>query len=361
VIGKIFNEDVHQITGVELLRVSSNEASESHAEHEYISMAQNLLGDGSFYFSYGYDLSRACQSIATETKDGRFDWALPMRDNFFRLIKAEAAAEGAKVILKWCAPVIRGFVSITSGLKIGEIELDYILISRKGRERSGRRFTARGANKKGLVANYVETEQIISSPASSGRGYPTQLNPSVRGTVTSYVQVRGSIPLLWTQKPNLSWEPPLKIKPKPTEDHMNALRIHFQSQLAAYTRQTIVSLIKFKGSEGPLGTNFTKYIETEKPENLTYIRFDLHAEVGHTSFQNLKKLFDQTDVFLDSYGFFSLTYHNDGYHRINQTGVMRTNCKDNLDRTNLVQSRFAMKMLWHQFDLFVPNAEKAIT
>jgi len=48
---------------------------------------------------------------------------------------------------------------------------------------TGCRFTKRGLDEHGQAANFVETEQILIFPD---------------GKVTSYVQIRGSIPLKWS-------------------------------------------------------------------------------------------------------------------------------------------------------------------
>jgi hypothetical protein len=53
----------------------------------------------------------------------------------------------------------------------------------------------RGADSEGNVANFVETEQIVT-------------HGDLR---CSFVQVRGSIPIIWTQKPNLKYKPSIHI------------------------------------------------------------------------------------------------------------------------------------------------------
>lgn len=60
------------------------------------------------------------------------------------------------------------------------------------------RYLKRGVNEKGRVANDVETEQIVVEDVPEG--YPMQ--------ISSVVQVRGSIPLFWSQE--TSW---MNIKP----------------------------------------------------------------------------------------------------------------------------------------------------
>ena len=58
----------------------------------------------------------------------------------------------------------------------------------------------------GDVANFVETEQLIEV---GGDGPPV---------VSSFVVVRGSIPLLWSQIPNIKYKPTTLIAPLQTSD-----------------------------------------------------------------------------------------------------------------------------------------------
>ena len=55
------------------------------------------------------------------------------------------------------------------------------------------RYLRRGVNEEGSVANEVETEQIVTKEVPEGQKIP----------MTSVVQMRGSIPLFWSQKPSV--------------------------------------------------------------------------------------------------------------------------------------------------------------
>jgi phosphatidylinositol 4-phosphatase len=57
----------------------------------------------------------------------------------------------------------------------------------------------RGIDVNGHVANFVETEQLLISEET--------------GHKTSYVQLRGSIPLFWKQVINMKYQPKLIIEP----------------------------------------------------------------------------------------------------------------------------------------------------
>lgn len=75
------------------------------------------------------------------------------------------------------------------------------LIARRSRHFAGTRYLKRGVNDKGRVANDVETEQIVVDEATVSSD-PQELHAS------SMVQVRGSIPLFWSQEANA-------LSPKP--------------------------------------------------------------------------------------------------------------------------------------------------
>jgi hypothetical protein len=101
------------------------------------------------------------------------------------------------------------------------------VIARRSRYFAGTRFLKRGVNEMGHVANEVETEQIVM----------TNDSPLVHETeapcshVTSFVQLRGSIPLYWSQDISI-------IAPKPPIIRMYhlliKLLIHFSSKKRSF-------------------------------------------------------------------------------------------------------------------------------
>ena len=85
---------------------------------------------------------------------------------------------------RWIIPMIHGYVGFKA-LKIFGRRIDFILISRRSRHFAGTRYHKRGVNEDGKVANDVETEQIV-------------IDVSIpNGSSSSYVMVRGSIPMYW--------------------------------------------------------------------------------------------------------------------------------------------------------------------
>lgn len=96
------------------------------------------------------------------------------------------------------------------------VKTDFYLVSRKDCRRPGRRFITRGLDYDGFAANYVETEHIV-----------VKWNEQGSMQVASFVQVRGSIPSMWSMKPNLKWEPPIIVSPN-RELSTLAAEMHFR-------------------------------------------------------------------------------------------------------------------------------------
>ena len=84
---------------------------------------------------------------------------------------------------KWFIEMIQGFVGSFTISVHGNQKLTYTLITRRSWEKGGTRFNSRGIDFRGNVANFCETEQIVS----------------VNKWCFSYLQIRGSVPLFWKQ------------------------------------------------------------------------------------------------------------------------------------------------------------------
>jgi hypothetical protein len=87
------------------------------------------------------------------------------------------------------------------------------LISRRSRFRAGTRYFRRGIDLEGHVANFNETEQILlleghstTVPISSYDNYAAKF---------SFVQVRGSIPVFWSEINTLRYIPDLQVMDLP--------------------------------------------------------------------------------------------------------------------------------------------------
>ncbi|KAI9814252.1 MAG: hypothetical protein M1827_003418 [Pycnora praestabilis] len=212
------------------------------------------------------------------------------------------------------------------------------LISRRSVERAGLRYLRRGVDDEGHTANSVETEQILSSPSWS----PTE-------KLYSFVQIRGSIPLYFSQSP-------YSFKPVPVLQHLSdtnqaALKRHFSNISGRYGSIQVALLVNKEGSEAEIGRAYEKHVDTLNENGgingskIGFEWFDFHNVCRGMKFENVSLLMDSLGSQLDAYG---QTVEVGGKLESKQSGVLRTNCMDCLDRTNVVQSACGRSFLESQ-------------
>jgi len=226
---------------------------------------------------------------------------------------------------------------VKSGAELRPSEKGFLItvISRRSRFRSGLRYLRRGIDDEGDVANAVETEQILSSPFWD------------RSTkIYSFVQIRGSIPVFFTQTP-LSFKPMPILQHSP-EANLAAMRLHFQRLRSLYGNVQVVNLVERGNSEAVAGEAYERQVSKlneevgDKTQAVPFEWFDFHAVCRGMKFENVSRLLEKIKDTLDDFG---STVVADGEIVQQQKGVVRTNCMDCLDRTNVCQSMFAKYML----------------
>ncbi|KHN93789.1 SacI domain protein [Metarhizium album ARSEF 1941] len=156
------------------------------------------------------------------------------------------------------------------------------LVSRRSTQRAGLRYLRRGINEDGFAANMVETEQIISSPTWD-RSSP----------IHSFVQIRGSIPLFFTQSA-YSLKPVPVIQHSP-ESNYRACRRHFERLLSNYGSLQIVNLVEKRGVEEPIGAQYEANIsrlneELGEKNRIPFEWFDFHHACRGMKFENVSQL-----------------------------------------------------------------------
>ncbi|KAJ1020173.1 hypothetical protein NDA16_004453 [Ustilago loliicola] len=245
---------------------------------------------------------------------------------------------------EWVLPLVYGFVD-QAKLSVLNRTVYTTLIARRSRHFAGARFLKRGINEKGHVANDVETEQIVTEAlttpffapgrkrfeprerhprsASGGlRGGPEPIRanglrekpifqppsaaamhypeaPGSKGQdddddyeglpldasprYTSYVMMRGSIPVYWTQdSTNMSPRPPIEVSL--VDPYYSAAALHFDELFHRYGTPVIVlNLIKKKEKQerevkllrafGECVTYLNQFLPTDK--KIRYIAWDM--------------------------------------------------------------------------------------
>lgn len=316
----------------------------------YKSMLESLLETPSFYFSYTYDLTNSYQrtsdiwqdrnldqrnsvsvdvaTIKFHEYDKRFLWNNHVMSSFDCCNAAD----------RYRLPFIFGFV------KINELSSDgscLILISRRSVDRAGTRFNCRGLDYDGKVANFVETEQIFEENPNNQPG----MGGNYGKTRASFVQVRGSIPLKWSQQANYRYMPSIVLESD--VDHTQLMVKHFLELVSIYKRVSVVNLIDRRGREADLEREFSRQMEHIRDHNydIPYHYFDFHKECSKMRWQRLSILIERIQSDIDSFGSY---FEHAGKIIEKQKGVIRSNCIDSLDRTNVVQSMIAKKVLESQ-------------
>ncbi|KAJ8973053.1 hypothetical protein NQ317_011333 [Molorchus minor] len=329
-VGYIGGHAIWRLAKAELLpycRSMSHLNTEKQADNNmYLNMVEIVLSTPFQYFSYSYDITHSIQRLhdissdfwqqsLLERADQRFIWNGYILQPFRSL-----------GLQKFCLPLMHGFVSINQCVINGH-NFTWAIISRRSNLRAGTRLFRRGVDKDGNVANFVETEQIVE----------------FQGDRSSFVEVRGSIPLFWQQNPDLRYKPPpTLLEVDPQEQNAACLR-HLEQLAKLYGKQVIIDLIDHKGAEGKLGTAFKNVLEVLAYPFARYEPFDFHAECRKMRWDRLSILIDRVAFDQEEMGFFLLL--RDGTLSSLQEGVFRTNCIDCLDRTNVVQSMLAHRNL----------------
>jgi len=327
-IGKLRSQPIYKVTRWELIPFSRTNLSPAVEEDErdYKNMVTEIMNINSFYYSTSYDLTQSLQRASQFTSNQplleRLDRTFFWNEDLTRLLQENQLHD-------WIVPVILGFIQIET-FQSASKSFQVALISRRSNKRVGTRYNVRGADSEGNVANFVETEVIVETIETE----------SSLSKVASFVQTRGSIPLYWTQIVNIKYKPPLGF-PKP-QDSMAAYVSHMNQQMKKYGKQLLVCLIDQKGSELKLFKSYQEATEKFGNPAVCFYGFDFHTECKNLRYDRLSILLDQVKPQLDEIGYF---YQEDGKTLITQKGVFRTNCMDNIDRTNVVQALFCREAL----------------
>ena len=308
--------DINQITKYEIIQITKGPI-----DRECLSLLQRGLDSSPLYYSPTHDLSLNLHLIKNKITKTRFQlvWNGISLQNFENLTKQK----------DFVTPIFAGFIT-----SFECPAFKFVLISRRSHTNAGVRGWMKGANSEGYTSNYVETEQIIITTKEQ----------------YSFIQTRGSVPLHWSQYPDITPIPKYRIAPK--EENEQIIKKHFNHMLNGdhYNEIIALNLCDHYGKEKPLTETFA---ELAKPlEKVKYIEFDFHTECAHRQYNKINNIISQL-----SEGFnkdFSQNKSSLSWTEMNsdrdQTNVVRTNCVDCLDRTNCVQAEIARFVLNKQIE-----------
>lgn len=392
-MGRLKGHMVYKVIATEFLPLHERTLHDAD-EDTYLNLLRTLLKTGPMYFSYSLDVTNSFQRQAHsdpsaplwKRADDRFFWNKFIQSDLIDFALGTATPSSPRQhggqqggVDPFILPVMFGMMRITQ-TRIKSTSLTFTLITRRSRHRAGTRYFTRGIDDQGHVANFNETEQIVILNDGAGgmggfAGNGGMQNGKVQGMdghdvqVMSYVQTRGSVPVYWAEINTLKYVPKLQVRS--AETAIDVARQHFDEQIRIYGDNFLVNLVNQKGREdrvkqayeqmvrmlvsSPTESKEADYLADEKIravepgrrnqeyDRLHYIYFDFHNETKGLKWHRAQLLLDQlTDGLVKGQYFRGVDMPADPQGRLEirnqQTAVVRTNCMDCLDRTNVVQT-----------------------
>ena len=361
-------------------------------EDTYLALLKALIKSGPMHFSYSFDLTNTFQRQSQldpsvplwKRADDRFFWNRFVQSDLidFRISGTRHQQGQQTGVDPYILPVMYGMMEIIT-TRFKSTPLTLVLITRRSRYRAGTRYFSRGIDEDGHVSNFNETEQIIIlNDSTSGlggfAGGGGMQNGKVGGSggkevqIMSYVQTRGSVPVFWAEVNTLHYTPKLQIRG--VETAVSAAQAHFAEQIRLYGDNYLVNLVKQKGREQRVKEAYEQMIKMlvtspyegtsedsrsnekfhlvepgsrqQQFDRLHYVYFDFHNETKGMQWHRVQFLIDQLHDALEKQQYFrgvDMPADLEGRLEVrnHQTSVVRTNCMDCLDRTNVVQSALA--------------------
>ncbi|XP_016528829.1 synaptojanin-1-like isoform X9 [Poecilia formosa] len=323
-VGKVQDSEVFRVTQTDFISLKNDPGDEDR-----ISEVRKVLNSGHFYFAWSatgisMDLSlNAHRRILEDTTDNRFFWNQSLH---LHLKHYGVNCDD------WLLRLMCGGVEIRT-IYAGHKQAKACIFSRLSSERAGTRFNVRGTNDDGQVANFVETEQVVF----------------LDDKISSFIQIRGSIPLFWEQPGIQVGSHRVKLS-RGFEANAPAFERHFTALRSLYGKQVIINLLGSKEGEHMLSKAFQNHLKaSEHATAVRMVNFDYHQNVRGGKTDKLSSVLKpQLSKFIDECGFFYYSGEK-GIVRT-QGGTIRSNCLDCLDRTNSVQAFFALEMLPRQLE-----------
>ncbi len=395
-MGRLRGHMVYRVVATEFLPLRECSLHDPD-EDKLLTLLKQFVRNGPMYFSYSIDITNSFQRQAEsnlshplwQRADDRFFWNRFIQTDLIDFRTGSGRGSQQPGADPYILPVMFGMLRIAA-TKIASAPFTFALLTRRSRHRGGTRYFSRGMDEQGHVSNYNETEQVVilndhtGGPGGFVRGSGTHTGRSGGSAgnelqIMSYVQTRGSVPVYWAEVNTLKYIPKLQIRGVDTA--VEAARKHFDEQIRLYGENYLVNLVNQKGREervkkayegmvrslisSPKETSESDRFSNEKTtsistreqhqrmDRLHYIYFDFHNETKGLKWHRAQLLLDQLSEGLMKGAYFrGLEMPGDSTGtlevRSQQTAVVRTNCMDCLDRTNVVQSMLGRWILTRQ-------------
>ncbi|MEJ1275422.1 hypothetical protein NN561_006318 [Cricetulus griseus] len=333
-VGRIPDAEIYKITATEFCPLQ-----EETKEEDRLLALKKILSSGVFYFAWPNDGSSFDLTIRAQKQgDDCSEWGTSF---FWNQLLHVPLRQHQVSCCDWLLKVICGVVTIRT-VYASHKQAKACLISRISCERAGARFLTRGVNDDGHVSNFVETEQTIYMDDG----------------VSSFVQIRGSVPLFWEQPGLQVGSHHLRLH-RGLEANAPAFERHMVLLKEQYGKQVVVNLLGSRGGEEVLNRAFKKLLWASCHAGDTpMINFDFHQFAKGGKLEKLENLLrPQLKLHWDDFGVFA---KGENVSPRFQKGTLRMNCLDCLDRTNTVQCFIALEVLHLQLESLGLNSKPII-
>ena len=334
-VANFSGKKIYKILSIKFLTINKNHyKSKSHEKCcEHLEKLKKYIKVG-FYFSYNYNLHK---EFSVEEFQKKEDIKFEINSFVWNYKSLQALAPKLN-IFEFFTPIIQGYVGY-----IKKEELNFLLISRRSFLMGGTRYNSRGIDINGHVGNFVESEQIIIN----------------KNDIFSFIQVRGSLPFYWDQigvKAKIKIHQTIDINKEQFLKHI----MYLQKKMG-YKNIVIFNLLGLnRGDENILTKYLLDLLQKSKDEvnNIYYYHVDFHALTKETDFSSINdyitKSYKPDKI---SYNHYNLDTSTNTYNKLkSQKGLIRTNCMDCLDRTNVVQTKYSYLIL----DLILTDINSSI-
>ncbi|EGR30494.1 hypothetical protein IMG5_130860, partial [Ichthyophthirius multifiliis] len=223
-------------------------------------------------------------------------------------------------------PEVNKKLIIEKNKKIYETESERNILKRKWTKyRNLYKKYKKSIDEEGNVANFTEIEQFFF----------------YQNYCCSHIQIRGTVPTFWGQTG-------ISAKTKITRGYEytnSAFLKHFDDLRNTYKYVLSVNLMKKHNENEQLVTeSYEAHLKNNCLDFVRYRFFDFHTVCKDQRYEKVNPTIKELHEMSVNFGFFAEDIQT-GETIQEQNGVVRTNCLDCLDRTNVFQNKIGLDML----------------
>jgi hypothetical protein len=375
-IGKIGNTEISQVLDVEFIQLEHNIEGKPFYNFDYIryeisqitAALRQILCEGVF-FSRDFDLTNSLQAQKNIkiANNGRYDIIKHANANY--LCNNQILSlfyENNVFSTEFLVNAIFGYVNVLKE-SINNTDFSYVLISRKNVHNLNLKNFSLGFDQFGYASNAVETEQIMLFGVNA----------------FSYVQIKSAPPIKNSilQSIRNSKDDEQKIRSLIFNENLNLFASHIDQLNKEYRFIYLINLLNKNNLQENLANSVIEHNIKNTPNTnfkYNYYNFDEMCLINNSNNASQKNLVnysnkndngninnnnnglrnnrDNIESFLSGienvlniFKYFGVSFDSQNNKTlIDQIGIIRTFCKDGLERSNIIEMRIGWMLLENQ-------------